>query len=77
MPTIDAIAHDIQYSEPADAIAAALAFHNGDVRVTIGMLIEDCRHLREQLALTRIAMSIGFTRGWTPSFERDAITRQD
>lgn len=77
MPTIDAIAHDIQYAEPVDEIAAALAFHNGDVRATIGMLIEDCRHLREQLALTRIAMSIGFTRGWTPSFERGATTRQD
>lgn len=77
MPTIDAMAHDIPYSEPVDEIAVALALHNGDVHATIGMLIEDCRHLREQLALTQIAMSIGFTRGWTPSFERDAITRQD
>ncbi|CAN7384806.1 hypothetical protein LJR255_002344 [Pararhizobium sp. LjRoot255] len=63
MSTIGAIAHDIQYSEPVDEIAAALAFHDGDVRATIGTLIEDCRHLR--------------TRGWTPSFERDAIRRRD
>ncbi|CAN7255158.1 hypothetical protein LJR235_001051 [Pararhizobium sp. LjRoot235] len=77
MSTIGAIAHDIQYSEPVDEIAAALAFHDGDVRATIGTLIEDCRHLREQLALTQIAMSIGFTRGWTPSFERDTVRRRD
>ncbi|MCV9965432.1 hypothetical protein OIU34_26495 [Pararhizobium sp. BT-229] len=71
MSTISAAAHDIQYSEPADEIAAALAFHNGDVRATIGTLIEDCRYLREQLALTQVAMSVGFTRGWTPSHDRD------
>ncbi|MCV9965700.1 hypothetical protein OIU34_27895 [Pararhizobium sp. BT-229] len=35
MPTIGAAAHDIQYSGPVDDIAAALAFHNGDVRATI------------------------------------------
>ncbi|MEK1931455.1 MAG: hypothetical protein AAAC47_17085 [Pararhizobium sp.] len=34
-------------------------------------LLEDCRHLREQLALTQMGMSIGFTRGWKPSFDRD------
>jgi hypothetical protein len=34
-------------------------------------LLEDCRYLREQLALTQMGMSIGFTRGWTPSFDRD------
>jgi hypothetical protein len=63
MPTNSAIAHHVQYSEPVDEIAAALAFHDGDVRATVGTLIEDCRHLREQLALTQVAMSIGFTRG--------------
>ncbi|CAN7628973.1 hypothetical protein [Pararhizobium sp. LjRoot238] len=56
---------------PVDEIAAALAFHDGNVRATIGTLIVDCRHLREQLVLTQTAMSIGFTRGWTPSFDRD------
>lgn len=71
MSTISAAAHDIQFEGPVDEVAAALAFHNGDVRATIGTLIGDCRHLREQLALARIGMSIGYTRGWTPSFERD------
>ena len=71
MPTISALAHDIQYSGPVDEVAAALAFHDGDVRATIGALIDDCRHLRQQLALTQVAMSIGFTRGWAPSFERE------
>jgi hypothetical protein len=28
---------------------------------------------QEQLALTQIGMSIGFTREWQPSFERNAV----
>lgn len=51
-------------------IDAALAWHAGDARATIATLIEDCRHLRQQLALTEGAMSRGMTRGWSPSFDR-------
>ncbi len=47
-------------------IDAALAWHAGDARATIATLIEDCRHLRQQLALTEG----GMTRGWSPSFDR-------
>lgn len=54
-----------------DPIDAALAWHAGDARATIATLIEDCRHLRQQLALTEGAMSRGMTRGWSPSFDRD------
>jgi len=71
MPTISAAAYDIQYSGPVDEIAAALAFHDGDVRATISTLLTDIKFLKEQLALTQIGMSIGFTRGWQPTFERD------
>jgi len=67
---LDAISHDVQFSGPVDEVAAALAWHNGDARATIRTLLDDCRHLREQLALAQISMSIGFTRGWSPSFER-------
>ncbi len=48
-----------------------LRYHDGDADAAVRTLLEDCRHLREQLALTRMGMSIGFTRGWTPSFDRD------
>lgn len=71
MSTISAAAYDIQYSGPVDEIAAALAHHDGDVRATIGTLLADIKFLKEQLAITQIGMSIGFTRGWTPSFDRD------
>jgi hypothetical protein len=54
-----------------DPVDAALAWHDGNARATIATLIEDCRHLRSQLALTEGAMSRGMTRGWTPSFDRD------
>ena len=56
--------------EEVDEVEAALACHDGDARATIATLLEDCRHLRLQLALTGTAMSNGFTRGWQPSFER-------
>ncbi len=49
-----------------DEVAAAIAWHDGDARAAVGTLLDDCRHLREQLALARIAMSAGFTRGWLP-----------
>lgn len=51
-----------------DELAAALAWHNGDATATIRTLLDDCRQLREQLALAEISMSIGFTRGWRPSW---------
>ena len=70
MPTISAAEYDIQYSGPDDEIAAALAFHDGDVRATVRTLLADIKFLKEQLAVTQIGMSIGFTRGWQPSFER-------
>lgn len=70
MPTISAAAHDIQYSGPVDEVAAAISWHDGDVRATIRTLLGDCRHLREQLALADIAVSVGYTRGWRPVAER-------
>jgi len=52
-----------------DELDAALAWHDGDAIATIRTLLDDCRQLREQLALAEISMSIGFTRGWRPSLE--------
>jgi hypothetical protein len=71
MPTISAAAYDVQFSGPVDEIAAALAFHDSDVRATIGTLLADITFLKEQLAIAQIGMSIGFTRGWVPSYDRD------
>lgn len=56
--------------QPIDEVVAAVAWHNGDKDATIRTLLDDCRHLREQLALTEVSMSIGFSRGWRPSPER-------
>lgn len=57
-------------SEAMDEIAAALAWHGGDKEATIRTLLNDCQHLREQLALAGATMSIGFARGWRPSLDR-------
>ncbi|MDX0356749.1 hypothetical protein GOL49_14670 [Sinorhizobium medicae] len=54
-----------------DDVAAALAWHSGDAEATIRTLLADCKHLREQLALAEIAMSLGFTRGWRPAPDRE------
>ena len=51
--------------DPIDEVEAALAWHGGDARAAIATLLDDCRHLRLQLALTGAAMSRGFTRGWS------------
>jgi hypothetical protein len=52
---------------PADE---ALACHDGDVRTTIETLIAELQFVREELAMATGVISRGFTRGWTPSFER-------
>ncbi len=69
MPTIGKAAHHIQYCGTVDEVAAAIAWHDGDVRATIRTLLSDCRHLNEQLALAGGNMSIGYTRGWRPVSE--------
>ena len=48
-----------------------IRYHGGDADAAVRTLLEDCRYLRQQLALTQMGMSTGFTRGWTPSFDRD------
>lgn len=54
-----------------DEVEAALAWHDGNARAAIATLLDDCRHLRQQLALTEGAMSRGFTRGWQPTFTKE------
>ncbi|WP_426233259.1 hypothetical protein [Pararhizobium sp. DWP3-4] len=61
MPTIRAAAYDTQYSGAVYEIADA----------TIGTLLADIKCLKQQLAVTQTGMSIGLTRGWQWSFERD------
>ncbi len=55
-----------------DEIEAAISWHAGDMRATIGTLIDDCHPLRQQLGLPEGAMSRGFARGWRPALDRDA-----
>ncbi len=57
--------------QPIEELEAALAWHNGDARATIRTLLADCSHLRAQLAIARGAMSVGFTRGWSPKLDRE------
>ena len=56
-----------------DPVEHALAWHDGDARAAIRTLLEDCRHLRQQLALATAAMGHGYTRGWKPSEEREGL----
>ncbi|MGO8093250.1 hypothetical protein [Rhizobium leguminosarum] len=51
-------------------VEAVLAWHDEDPRAAISTLLLDCQHLRRQLVLTAGASGIGFTRGWTPTYER-------
>ncbi|MBX5171618.1 hypothetical protein HJB84_17415 [Rhizobium sp. NZLR1b] len=61
-----------QHAEPVgEELAEVIAYHNGDMCAAIGTLLDDIRHLRQQLALAEGAMSRGMTRGWRPSYDRD------
>ncbi|KSV65030.1 hypothetical protein N182_35980 [Sinorhizobium sp. GL2] len=53
-----------------DEVFEAVAWHDGDKDATIRTLLDDCKHLREQLALACATMSVGFARGWRPSVDR-------
>ena len=56
-------------------IEDALAWHDGDALATIATLLQDCRHLRGQIAICSKAMSRGYTRGWRP--DPDGVSLED
>lgn len=57
-------------------VEAVLSWHDEDAKAAIATLLQDCRHLRQQLALAEGVMSRGMTRGWRPSFDRASLQRQ-
>ena len=59
-----------KYQPETDPVEHAIAWHDGDARAAIRTLLEDCAHLRGQLAMAKAAMGHGYTRGWMPSEER-------
>ncbi len=61
-----------QSDEPQfDQVASVLDLFEGDARATIGALLAELQFVRKQLALCEAGMSVGFTRGWVPSFESE------
>ncbi|MBB3163452.1 hypothetical protein FHS25_003932 [Rhizobium laguerreae] len=50
-----------------------LAWHDDNAKAAIRSLLDDCKHLRQQLALAERVMSRGMARGWAPRYERDAL----
>jgi hypothetical protein len=56
-------------------VEAVLSWHDEDAKAAIATLLQDCRHLRSQLALAEGAMSRGMVRGWRPSFDRSSFER--
>ncbi len=59
-----------QTDEPQlDQVRSVLDLFEGDAHATIGALLAELQFVRGQLALSEAGMSVGFTRGWVPSFE--------
>lgn len=56
----------------ADPIEHLIAWHDGDTRAALRTLLDDCRDLRERLAIAEAAMGRGYTRGWKPSLGLDS-----
>ncbi|KPH07906.1 hypothetical protein CO657_08400 [Rhizobium acidisoli] len=64
---------DPAWPDPAWEVEAVLAWHDDNAKAAIRSLLDDCKHLRQQLALAERAMSRGMTRGWTPRYKRDVL----
>ncbi len=61
-----------QTDEPQfDQVASVLSLFGGDAHAAIGALLAELQFVRGQLALSEAGMSVGFTRGWVPSFESE------
>ena len=61
-----------QTDEPQfDKVASMLELFEGNAHAAIGALLAELRFVRGQLALCEAGMSVGFTRGWVPSFESE------
>ncbi|MGM4986601.1 hypothetical protein [Rhizobium sp. 11_C7_N12_5] len=48
-----------------------LGLFEGDANATIGALLAELQFIRGQLALCEAGMSVGFTRGWVPTFNSE------
>ena len=57
-------------------VEAVLPWHDEDAKAAIATLLQDCRHLRSQLALAESVISRGMVRGWRPSFDRPPFERR-
>ncbi|TWB07952.1 hypothetical protein FBZ99_1222 [Rhizobium sp. ERR 1071] len=54
-----------------DQVASVLDLFDGDARAMIGALLAELQFVRGQLVLCEAGMSVGFTRGWVPSFDSE------
>ncbi|MBY5566466.1 hypothetical protein HFO55_04245 [Rhizobium leguminosarum] len=64
---------DQAWPDQAWEVEAVLAWHDDNAKAAIRSLLDDCKHLRQQLALAERVMSRGMARGWMPRYERDAL----
>jgi hypothetical protein len=64
---------DQSWPDQAWEVEAVLAWHDDNAKAAIRSLLDDCKHLRQQLALAESVMSRGMARGWAPRYERDAL----
>ncbi|NKK70217.1 hypothetical protein GFM13_07435 [Rhizobium leguminosarum bv. viciae] len=64
---------DQAWPDQAWEVEAVLAWHDDNAKAAIRSLLDDCKHLRRQLALAESVMSRGMARRWAPRYERDAL----
>ena len=61
-----------QNDEPQfDQVSVVLGLFEGDASATIAALLAELQFVRGQLALCEAGMSVGFTRGWVPTFNSE------
>jgi hypothetical protein len=61
-----------QNDEPQiDRVCTVLGLFEGDANAAIEALLAELQFVRGQLALCEAGMSVGFTRGWVPTFNSE------
>ena len=72
---VSALSKENGHEEPRSELEQVLAYHGGDALAAVQTLLDDCRHLRGELALAEGLMSAGIARGWRPQYERQDDAR--
>jgi DNA repair exonuclease SbcCD ATPase subunit len=66
---MSAVQKEAEKEQARTELEDVLAYHGGDALEAVKSLLNDCRNLRGQLAISEQITSVGYVRGWKPKYE--------